>query len=194
MGKTSKRDEIVRVALELIAENGFHGTSMAMVAEHAKVGAGTIYRYFDSKDALIMELFKEAETKIYEALTRQSINHLPIREQFLYLFSSLLHYLIEHPVIFRFLEQFFNSPYGVAFRRDKFLESYAERNLFLTFFSEGHAQGMIKKLPLPVLFAIAFGPIMDMARDHILGFFTLDDDLISRSVEACWDGIKLETQ
>jgi AcrR family transcriptional regulator len=46
MTKPDKRDEIIRAALELIAEQGFHGAPMAMIAVHDGVGAGTIYRYF----------------------------------------------------------------------------------------------------------------------------------------------------
>lgn len=61
MKNSDKRDEILRAALELIAEHGFHGAPMAMVAERAGVGAGTIYRYFEGKDALIAEIFAELE-------------------------------------------------------------------------------------------------------------------------------------
>ncbi|MFZ2950245.1 MAG: helix-turn-helix domain-containing protein, partial [Desulfuromonadaceae bacterium] len=61
MSKLEKRDEIVRAALELIAENGFHGAPMAMIAEKAGVGAGTIYRYFENKDVLINELYRGLE-------------------------------------------------------------------------------------------------------------------------------------
>ncbi|MBN2329607.1 MAG: TetR/AcrR family transcriptional regulator [Candidatus Omnitrophica bacterium] len=191
MAKSLKRDEIIRVALELIAEHGFHGTSMAMVAEEAKVGAGTIYRYFESKDALIMALFKEAEIKMQEALTVKPYEHFSIRERFFYLHTSLLRYMINNPIHFKYLEQFFNSPYGIKFRRDQFLkDKKGESHTFLKLFSEGLSQGIMKNLPLVVLFALALGPIMDMARDHILGFFKLNDDLITQSVEACWDAVK----
>ncbi|HXC93667.1 MAG TPA: helix-turn-helix domain-containing protein, partial [Geobacteraceae bacterium] len=61
MSKNDKRDEIICAALEMIAENGFHGAPMAMIAEQAGVGAGTIYRYFENKDVLINELFREIE-------------------------------------------------------------------------------------------------------------------------------------
>ena len=58
MSSNDKREEIVRAALELIAENGFHGAPMAMIAERARVGAGTIYRYFENKDLLIAGLYR----------------------------------------------------------------------------------------------------------------------------------------
>lgn len=190
MTKTDKRDEIVRAALELIAQHGFHGTSMAMVAERAKVGAGTIYRYFESKDALIMELFKEAEAKMYAALTKEPIDQLSIQERFLYLLTTLCKYLLDNPMHFKYLEQFFNSPYGVKFRRDKLLEGKGECNLFIGLFTEGHAQGVMKDVPLVVLFALTFGPITDLVRDHILGFITLDDTMITQVIEACWEAVK----
>jgi AcrR family transcriptional regulator len=44
MTKPDKREDIVWAAMELIAEHGFHGAPMAMIAERAGVGAGTIYR------------------------------------------------------------------------------------------------------------------------------------------------------
>jgi AcrR family transcriptional regulator len=37
MAKPDKREEIVRVALELIAEKGFHGAPMSMIADRAAV-------------------------------------------------------------------------------------------------------------------------------------------------------------
>lgn len=48
----------------------------------------------------------------------------------------------------------------------------------------------MKELPLIILFALAFGPLMAVARDHILGFISMDEALILRTIEACWDGIK----
>ena len=55
-----KREAILQAALELFAERGFHGTSVPSVAERAGVGAGTIYRHFESKEALALEAFDYA--------------------------------------------------------------------------------------------------------------------------------------
>jgi len=74
MSKPEKRDEIIRAALELIAEHGFHGAPMAMIADKAGVGAGTIYRYFENKDVLIAELYRELEERIYAAVLAGAIS------------------------------------------------------------------------------------------------------------------------
>lgn len=190
MAKLEKRDEIVRAALELIAEHGFHGAPMAMIADKAGVGAGTIYRYFENKDVLIAELYRDLEERIFPAIQDGYSLEKPIRERFLHLGTALLRYFIENPLDFRYLEQFHNSPYGVEYRRDKLLGEKEGCDVFRELFEEGISQHVIKDFPLVILFALSFGPLLAVARDHILGFVTLDQALIAWTIEACWDGIK----
>lgn len=190
MSKQDKRDDIVCAALELIAEHGYHGAPMAMIAERAGVGAGTIYRYFESKEVLIGELYRELEAKLYPCLVAAYDAQHTIRGRFIHLGTALLRYFIACPLHFRYLEQFHNSPYGAAFRREKLLGKSGDGDLFCSLLQEGAEQQVIKELPLTILAALAFGPLLNVARDHILGFITLDDQLIDRTVEACWDGLK----
>ena len=190
MSKLEKRDEIVRAALELIAENGFHGAPMAMIAEKAGVGAGTIYRYFENKDVLINQLYRELEERLCAAVMEGYSPEKPIRERFLHLGTAILRYCISNPLDFRYLEQFHNSPYGVAHRRDKIFGEADEQDVYRELFEEGVAQQVIKDLPIVVLFALAFGPLIAVARDHILGFVELDDTLIQQTIAACWDGLR----
>ena len=190
MVKPDKRDEIVRAALELIAENGFHGAPMAMIADKAGVGAGTIYRYFENKDVLINELYRELEHRLYAVLMGGYSPEKPVRERFIHLGSAILRYCITNPLDFRYLEQFHNSPYGVVHRRDKISGEADEKDIYRKLFEEGLAKKVIKDLPLVVLFALAFGPLITVARDHILGFVVLDEALIGQIIAASWDGMK----
>lgn len=190
MTKTDKREEIVRAALELIAEHGFHGSPMAMIAERAGVGAGTIYRYFENKDVLIAELYRDLEERLFPVILEGYVQEKPIRERFLHLGTALLRYFIENPLDFRYLEQFHNSPFGVEHRRDKILGEKEGCDIFRDLFENGIALQVIKDFPLVILFALSFGPLLPVARDHILGFVTLDEALITWTIEACWDGIK----
>jgi TetR/AcrR family transcriptional regulator, repressor of fatR-cypB operon len=190
MLKPGKRDEIVRAALELIAEQGFHDAPMAIIANRAGVAAGTIYRYFENKDVLINELYREVEEKLYAVLLEGYATEKPFRERFLHLGTTLLRYFIENPLDFKYLEQFHNSPYGVAFRRDKIFGKMEGCDVFRELFEDGVSREIVKDLPLVILFALAFGPLVAVARDHILRFVTLDELLIDRTIEACWDGIR----
>ena len=190
MEKGDKRAAIIEAALELVAGHGFHGAPMAMIASQAGVAAGTIYRYFENKDVLIHELYRELEGRIYPVLSEGYQAKESLRDRFLHLATRLLGYFIANPIHFRYIEQFHNSPYGEEFRRDKLLGKQEDCDFFRHIFEEGVSQQVIKDLPLVILFALAFGPLLAVARDHILNFIVLDDALIAKTVEACWDGLK----
>ena len=53
-----KRERILDAAVRVFARKGFHATRVSEVAKAAGVADGTIYLYFDSKDALLVSLFE----------------------------------------------------------------------------------------------------------------------------------------
>jgi AcrR family transcriptional regulator len=57
--KQARPGEIVTAALELFVERGFTATKLADVARRAGVTKGTVYLYFDSKEALLKTIVRE---------------------------------------------------------------------------------------------------------------------------------------
>src|SRR5436309_3372830 len=55
---TSTRERLLRAAQELIEEGGYSAASVVAIAERAGVAAGTLYRHFESKQELFVELFR----------------------------------------------------------------------------------------------------------------------------------------
>ena len=190
MIKTDKRSEIMLAALELLAEQGFHGAPMALIASTAGVAAGTIYNHFASRDVLIHELLLAIEGRITAEIADGDAASLPTPRRYSHICTVLLNYFITHPLEFRYLEQFHNSPYGVEHRRDKIFGEGNEPQPCRDLFKQGVAAREIKDLPLTVLYALTFGPILAVTRDHILGFVILDEELRSRIIAACWDAVK----
>src|SRR3989441_12879496 len=71
--KEARPGEIVAAALELFAERGFAATKLAEVARRAGVTKGTLYLYFDSKEALFKAMVRETIVPVIaqgEALAR----------------------------------------------------------------------------------------------------------------------------
>jgi len=166
---------------------------MSEIAEKAHVAAGTIYRYFENKDVLINDLFQEIEDKLMEVLLDNYPLGEPLKEQFFHVFSELCRYLLTHPLHFRYMEQFFNSPYGISKRRDKIsgkATNYRKHDTLAEIFKEGISQQILKDLPVVVLSSLAIGPMLYVIRDHTLGFVVLEESLIRQMTEACWDAIK----
>jgi len=191
MKTPDKRLNIMQAALELIAEQGFHRTPMVEIAARAGVAAGTIYRYFESKDILITELHRELEDKIMAFLREGYPSERPLRERFLYLIRELLQYFITNPLHFRYMEQYYNSPYGISLHRDRLLGKSGNHDILMDIFEQGIEQQVLKEFPKAVLFALAFGPLIALMRDHILCLVNLNEALIRQIAEACWEAIEI---
>jgi AcrR family transcriptional regulator len=190
MTKPDKRQEILKAALTLFAEQGFHGTPTSMIAKKAGVAAGTMYCYFESKDVLIDELFRELVANITRVLIESHSPNESIKARFQRSCQEMVRYLIANPLEFRYLEQFLNSPYGVTFRRGRIFGEYDKNDVFRTLFEEGLGQRAMKDIPIVVLYALTFGPLLSVARDHILGFVQLDDQLIEMTIHTIWNSVK----
>lgn len=53
------RQALIRAASEVMGEKGIDAATMLEIAERADVGAGTVYNYFKSKDALAVVVLEE---------------------------------------------------------------------------------------------------------------------------------------
>lgn len=66
--KQSKREMILKAAYELFVKKGYLDAKIIDIADAAGIGKGTVYEYFDSKNAIFMELFKTEVAAGYEKL------------------------------------------------------------------------------------------------------------------------------
>ncbi|MCF8152129.1 MAG: TetR/AcrR family transcriptional regulator [Sulfuritalea sp.] len=65
--KEARPAELMAAALELFVEKGFAGTRLEDVAARASVSKGTLYLYFDSKEALFKAVVQEGIVPVLEA-------------------------------------------------------------------------------------------------------------------------------
>ncbi len=188
----NKRDQIVNATIKLISEYGFHGTPISMIALEAEVGAGTIYRYFKDKDALVLDIFEQVNSGLKKSLLNEYDINQPIRDRFLHLCRSIFQYGVTNPHEFKYIEQFYNSPYGTTLRREKLFcncDASGEELLLEQVFAEGQSQHLIKDLPLAALIALSIGPIVFLVKDSIAGLIQLDEPTINATLTACWDAV-----
>ena len=191
----NKRERIIHATIRLISEYGFHGTPISMITQDAGVGAGTIYRYFKDKDSLILEIFTQVNGAIKQTLLHGYDEGQPVRDRFLHLCRGIFQYGMKNPYEFKFIEQFYNSPYGTTLRRGRIFCNCGDTGqdlLLEQVFAAGQAQQVIKDLPLAALIALAIGPIIFLVKDSIAGLIQLDEATINNTMAACWDAIHQE--
>lgn len=64
---SSKREQLIKTAVELFAKNGIHATGINTIVEHSGVTKKTLYAHFGSKEELVLAAFRQ-----YDGLFRQS--------------------------------------------------------------------------------------------------------------------------
>lgn len=62
------RARVLAAALKVFRERGFHAATMREIAAEAKMAVGAAYYYFDSKDALAMAFYEQAQEEMIPAL------------------------------------------------------------------------------------------------------------------------------
>jgi AcrR family transcriptional regulator len=68
-----KRRQIIDAALHIFSEKGFHNATISEVAKEAHVGKGTVYLYFEGKEALLVAIFDELADHMIHIIDQLSL-------------------------------------------------------------------------------------------------------------------------
>lgn len=180
---SDKKRAIFESTLELIKENGFHGTPMSMVAKNAKVAAGTIYHYFESKDELILALYDYNKGCVTETIELALAEDLPFKEKFFKVWRDLYAFYTENPNVLIFFEQFMNSPYNT-----NKCPSYT-KGLYFELLQKGMEEGIIKKGRPDVLVIYLVSSIHTLAKLNRFGNIALDEKELNDFMGIIWKGM-----
>lgn len=189
-----KKEAILQSTLELIKDNGFHGTPISMIAKHAGVASGTIYHYFPSKDAIIIALHKKIKIQMEAAMFNEAIGNeheaassKEYKQQLFNGWINLCKFFINNPGALFFHEQFTSSPYAKMTSKKNAKGSFGKFNDFFQF---GMDKGYLKKMEYLLIASAVFGCITATAKYHVTGRFGFRDDDLCKMANIIWDGIK----
>lgn len=182
-----KREQILQAALECFAERGFHGTPVPDIAARAKVGAGTIYRYFESKEVLVNVVYRLWKQQLVDAVLRDFPLTAAPRQQWKYLFRSVVTFGKESPLAFEFLESHHHAPYldteslGVETNIMQMAQAFLETT---------RAAQVTRDCPPMVLIALVWGGVVRFIRSGHEGLLVLDEPTIDRFENLCWEALR----
>ena len=158
-----KREPILRAALDLFVERGFFGTTVPEIAERAGVGHGTIYRYFESKEALVNHLYRDEKMR-FAALVLDKFPVGIAREQFRTMWMRMAAFATASPKAFVFLELHHHARYLDA-------ESVALEQRMLDLFTNvviaAQARAELKAGPPRLFMGIVMGAFVGVIRSCI---------------------------
>ncbi|MBX3273761.1 MAG: TetR/AcrR family transcriptional regulator [Sandaracinaceae bacterium] len=181
------RDAILDAALGVFAERGFHGASMPALAEAAGVGAGTPYRHFESKEALVNALYRRTKEALMGALLADFPFDATEREQFRVFFFRLVGFFRARPEAFDFLELHHHQPYLDADNLALEARSLAP---VLAYFERARRARVTRAMPPEALTAIVWGLFASLWKAIRLGHLAPSDELWAQAEACAWDAVR----
>lgn len=183
----TKREGILKAALELFVELGFHGTPVPMIAERAGVGAGTIYRSFESKEALVNALYQRWKQAIVDRIVNDFPFAAPARVQFRTIWERMAEFAVDHSRELSFLELHHHASYldkqsldienGVV----AFGMSMVERAQKVQALRPGNPMMLIE---------LVNGAFLGVFRAATEGRLKLTKEMFMEAEQCCWEAIR----
>jgi TetR/AcrR family transcriptional regulator, repressor of fatR-cypB operon len=178
------RIAILDAALDLFVERGFHGTAVPLVAERAGIAAGTIYRHFDSKEALVNAVYRTWKERISGEVLRDFPLTATPREQFHHAWVNLTRFVAEHPRAYAFLELHHHAPYLDEGSRAVERRTYDFAGVVI---ARGQASGVVRAGHAPVLLSLLHGAFVGLVRFWRDGRLAWTPEELELAEAACWD-------
>lgn len=188
LARQQKRSRILRAAFELCARDGVAATRMEEIAERARVSKGTLYRFFESREALLLaSLLDSYQQGLRRVIAGLDPSQHP-RERLTRLCAGLTDALAELAADARVHYQVWSIVAGTPAFEEQLLRSlraiHAERDAeFEALIRAGQVAGVFRTSVSPALVADAFGCLLE-------GFVhraSFDPRASSDALRACLD-------
>lgn len=161
-----KQKSIKEAVIKLILKEGFHGTSISKIAKEAGVSPATVYIYYENKEAMLQDIYREYSEEVFDYLIDklnncndgEKIIEILVREYYLY--------IKDNSEVFHFVDQFLSCP--------ALAKQCSERNginILNNFFDEMKKNRIFKDFRNENLRAILFYPTKSIVMNSCV-----DDD------------------
>jgi AcrR family transcriptional regulator len=182
-----KRRKILDAALREFAERGYHGTSVPEVAQAAGVGTGSLYRYFEHKEALVNVIYREQKLQFAHVVLDGFPMNAPTREQFRNLWMRMARYATAHMDAFIFLELHHHARY-----LDSESRAVEQRmiQLFTSVVVGAQARGELKAGPPRLLMGVVMGAFVGVIRNCVDEGKPVDEADWKLAEQCVWEAVR----
>lgn len=168
--RETRKSIIKQAALELFATEGFHATPISMIAKKAGISKGLMYNYYESKEDLLKEIFREGIKKITDLIDPNKDGVLT-RDEFRYMIDETFRMISQNRVFWSLYFSIIPQPGVLKIVKDEITEIYKDTYAVL--------MGYFKNAgyPEPETEAMIFGSMLDgISMNYLLNpdFYPLD--------------------
>lgn len=162
-----KRQQLLDAAVRVFARKGFHASRVGDIAEEAGVAHGLLYHYFESKDQLLEEIFRENWSVLLERIAAVEENDEPAEQQLRHIAAILLRTWLHLPDVVRVVVQEFGRSAELA---DRIVELTRPRVAIARVIERGIERGEFRADIDPTWAAtVVYGGIDELLSGWVLG-------------------------
>jgi TetR/AcrR family transcriptional regulator, repressor of fatR-cypB operon len=189
MGRGAEtREALLDAALEAMAERGFHGTSVPELAERAGVGAATMYRHFEGKEALANAVYQHAKRRFATQLWQGFPPGLAVRKALREVWRRMAAIAVRQPSLLVFLELQHHATYLTA-------ESVAACEALVmeplqALIRRGQAEGVIRAGEPAFLIAFLWGAFLGVLKTALDQDGRVDEEALLRAESLAWAAVR----
>ncbi|HVZ70198.1 MAG TPA: TetR/AcrR family transcriptional regulator [Rhizomicrobium sp.] len=181
-----KRERLLDAALELFELRGFDGVAVPEIARMANVATGTIYRYFETKEALVNALYRRWK-EAYNAAVLAPLEgeHSP-REMFGIYWRRMAGFARANPRAMRFLDLHHHASYLDA---ESCRAHNAYRDAAAQFVLAARKAGAIRTMNPALVVALMWGASAGLVKFAHEGVLKFDERAAGEMEEMLWRAI-----
>jgi AcrR family transcriptional regulator len=178
---------IYSATLKLVRESGLAALNMAAIGKEAKLGIGTMYGYFKSKEELLNSLFKRLKglntNRIYSVIKPNSPFKVSMKDLFENYIKNRVDYFEEH----FFVEQCSNSHFLDP--ESKKLDEAAFVGVF-ELLDKGKKELLVKNMDNAIITAHMMGSANELVTMCMKHNIKINKGFLDQAFSLCWDSIK----
>ena len=162
-----KRRQILNAAVRVFARTGYHDSRVGDIAKDAGVAYGLVYHYFDSKDAVLEAVFREAWGRLLAAINEVERSRQPAPEQLRLVTKIVLRTWRDDPDLVRLLVREITRSPHLQREIDEIAEAFAALERIV---AHGQREGTIRAtLDARLAAWMLYGALEEILTGWVLG-------------------------
>ncbi|MDK2973862.1 MAG: hypothetical protein PWP08_233 [Methanofollis sp.] len=183
-----KRKALMEAAIDLFSTQGFHATPTQQISDHAGVSAGTLFRYFRTKEELIDSLYTSIHRALADAVDEAIRPETPVEEQIKNVKRHVLQWMFENPKKTLFFEQFSSSPNITERAKEEAVTRFPALD---ELYQKAVSRGILTGINREVFLANFWYPNFMLVHLHTFGRLQSGiEETIDQAVASMWCGME----
>lgn len=184
----NKKILIFNAALDLFVQNDIDKTSTLSIAKKAGVSNGTLFHYFPSKNDLIIELYLNLKTEMFEYIYSGNIMQTgKLKDMIEKGWKNAVQWTSLNQVKYTYIQKIYKSVYHQLINEENFPDNYLH---YLNIIKTGIGNKELRDIPVELMVSIINNHVSALAEYYTQKSNNSDESLNNKIFEMTWDCIK----